>query len=85
MRYDEACARRVAIIEAWEAAGRPLTTSGSQGQTVEHPLVKQMNAMDRLCLQLGQALERRHSGPDAVAVVSASVGKSPAAKLRAVS
>jgi hypothetical protein len=81
-RYRFACERRQAIIAAWEAEGRPLVTAGSQGQLVEHPLVKQMHAADRLCQQLGEALRRKQPGPDPVAVVKASVGISPAAKKR---
>lgn len=82
-RYRAACERRQAIIDAWEEAGRPLTTLGSQGQLVEHPLVKQMHAADRLCLQLGEALARKQPGRDPVAVVKASVGHSPAVRQRA--
>lgn len=81
-RYRAACERRDAIIAAWEAEGRPLTTTGSQGQLVEHPLVKQMIAHDRLCAQLGEVLRRKQPGRDPVAVVKASVGKSPAAQRR---
>jgi hypothetical protein len=82
-RYHVACERRQAIIDTWEAEGRPLMTKGSQGQLVDHPLVKQMNAVDRLCAQLGDALRKKQPGRDPVAVVKASVGHSPAAKKRA--
>ena len=87
-RYDAACARREATIRAWEEDGSQLTTEGSQGQLVDHPLVKQMNALDVLCDRLGQGLARKRPGRKPVAVVAAKVGGSPAAdrrKLRAVS
>lgn len=81
-RYDAACERRQETIEAWEAMGKPLTTTGSQGQIVDHPLVKQINALDKLCADLGEKLKQKHRGPDPSAVVRAGVGKSPAAKVR---
>lgn len=86
-RYDGACKRRAQVIEAWEAEGSPLTTDGSQGQLVDHPLVKQINALDALCDRLGQSLQKRRPGRKPVAV-QAPVASSPAAerrKLRAVS
>ena len=89
-RYDEACSRRQAVADTWEEQGRPLLTTGSTGQLVEHPLVKQLNELDRLCDKLGESLRKKAPGRSPVAVVKASVGKSPAAerrarKLRAVS
>jgi hypothetical protein len=83
-RYSDACDRRRAVIAAWTQLGQPLTASGSMGQPVDHPLIKQMNDLDRLCNLLGQALKRKHAGPDPSAVVRASVGRSPASKLRRV-
>lgn len=83
-RYAAVCERRDGVYLAWEELGRPLTSTGSMGQLIEHPLVKQMNELDRLATHLGEAVKRKHAGPDPQAVVRASVGKSPAAKLRAV-
>jgi hypothetical protein len=82
-RYEAACQRRAEVIETWEQLGKPLTTIGSRNQEVDHPLVKQMNDLDRLCMQLGQVLQKKHAGPSPTGVLSA-VGKSPAAKLRSV-
>ena len=81
-RYDDACERRAQVIAAWDAEGRPLTSVGSQGQLVDHPLVKQINALDALCDRLGESLRRKGPGRKPVAVVSASVGSSPAADRR---
>ncbi len=81
-RYEAACERRRETIEIWENMGKPLTTTGSTGQMVDHPLVRQINALDKLCAELGEKLERKHNGPSPVAVIKAGVGKSPAAKVR---
>lgn len=81
-RYEDACQRRQETIEAWEAENKPLTTIGSRDQVVDHPLVKQINELDKLCAALGQALERKHRGPDPRAVVHAGVGQSPAVRVR---
>lgn len=81
-RYVEVCERRAGTIAAWEDLGRPLLAEGSKGQLIDHPLVRQINELDRLSAQLGAKLQRRNRGPDPVGVVSASVGKSPAVAQR---
>ena len=83
-RYREAVVRRDAIRDAWEADGSPLLATGSTGQLVEHPLVKMLRDHYLLVDRLGAAVSRRHRGPEPSAVVKASIGESPAAKLRAV-
>ena len=82
-RYREAVARRDAIRDAWVAEGSPLLSVGSTGQLIEHPLVKMLREHDVLVDRLAVPLRRRHRGPEPSAVVSASIGQSPAAKLRA--
>jgi hypothetical protein len=84
-RYLEAVSRRDAIRDAWEADGSPLLATGSTGQLVEHPYLKMLREHDLLVDRLGAAVGRRHRGPEPSAVVRASIGESPAAKLRAVS
>jgi hypothetical protein len=84
IRYTEAVARRDAIRDAWEAEGSPLRATGSTGQLVEHPLVKMLRDHDLLVDRLGAAVRLRHRGPEPSAVLKPSIGKSPAAKLRAV-
>lgn len=55
-RYQDACARRQVVVEAWNLEGRPLLAAGSTGQLTEHPLMKQLNELDRLCDKLSQSL-----------------------------
>lgn len=83
-RYQDAVARREAIRDTWQAEGSPLLASGSTGQLVEHPLVKMLRGRDLLVDRLSAAARKRHRGPDRSAVLKASIGKSPAAKLRAM-
>jgi hypothetical protein len=83
-RYLEAVARRDAIRDAWETDGEPLLSRGSTGQLVEHPYLKMLRDHDLLVDRLGAAVSRRHRGPEPSAVLKPSIGKSPAAKLRAV-
>lgn len=83
-RYLEAVSRRDAIRDAWEADGSPLLATGSTGQLVEHPLVKMLREHDLLVDRLGAAVRRRNRGPEPSAVLKPLIGKSPAAKLRAV-
>jgi hypothetical protein len=83
-RYVDAVARRDAICTAWEAEGSPLLTCGSTGQLVEHPFVKMLRLHDVLVDRLAVAVRKRNRGPEPSAVLKPSIGKSPAAKLRAV-
>ena len=83
-RYLEAVTRRDAIRDTWQAEGSPLLATGSTGQLVEHPLVKMLREHDLLVDRLATSMRKRHSGPDPSAVITPSIGKSPAAKLRAV-
>lgn len=83
-RYAEAVARRDAIRDAWISLEEPLLATGSTGQLVEHPLLKMIRDHDLLLDRLAAAARRRHRGPAPSAVLKPSIGKSPAAKLRAV-
>jgi len=77
-RYEEASARRAAIKELWDLEGSPLLSTGSQGQIVEHPLVKMLREHDLLVQKLSVDIKKSHRGP----VPSAVIRQSPAAKLR---
>jgi hypothetical protein len=83
-RYLEAVARRDAIRDAWIALEEPLLATGSTGQLVEHPLLKMIREHDILVDRLAAAARRRHRGPEPSAILKPTIGKSPAAKLRAV-
>jgi hypothetical protein len=78
--YEEVVARRDAIRDAWLAEDCPLTSEGSTGQMVEHPLVKMLREHDALVEKLGKSLAPAHRGPAPRAVLTPS----PAAKLRSV-
>lgn len=83
-RYLEAVARRDAIRDAWKEEGEPLLSRGSTNQLVEHPFLRMLRDHDVLVDRLMSTARRRHTGPEPSAVVTASIGESPAAKLRAV-
>ena len=83
-RYREAVARRDAIVDAWIKEGSPLLGTGSTGQLIEHPYVRMLRAHDLLVDRLAASVRKRHRGPNPSAVISPSIGESPAAKLRAV-
>lgn len=56
---------------------------GSTGKTrVPHPLFLLVQQLSSQCDRLERALTKAHRGPDPVGKVKASVGRSPAAKLR---
>jgi hypothetical protein len=80
--HDEAVMRRNAINEQWVGLGCPLLTSGSTGQLVEHPLVKMLREHDVLVQRLGEAVKKRHRGPQPAAVLGLGVSKSRSATLR---
>jgi hypothetical protein len=86
-RYREAVERRDAIRDAWQASGGELLSRGSTDQLVEHPLVKMLREHDVLVDRLAKAVEKAggtHRGPMPSAVITPSIGKSPATKLRSV-
>ena len=83
-RHREAIERRDRIVVAWEAEGRPLTTRGSQGQLVEHPYIRMMRDHDLLVARLAAVLQPRRIGRPPTAVITPSIGRSPAVRLRVV-
>ena len=85
-RYELAKDLADRVREQWDAEGCPLTTEGgATGRaTVPHPLVKMLSEALSLADRLERALKRTHRGPVPSAVVAEDVGRSPAAKLRAV-
>ena len=85
-RYRRAGELVEKIRARWMEEGEPLTTQGgATGRAlVPHPLVKMLAEAERDADRYSRALMRRHPGPDPVAAVTAEVGLSPAAELRAV-
>ena len=62
-RFRAAIERYVNAVEVadqarreWERGGRELWTKGSQGQLVEHPLIRTMDRLDRAAAAFGAAL-----------------------------
>ncbi len=82
--YDEAVERRDAILAAWEELGRPTLAEKPDGTPIEHPHLRMLRQHDLLIDKLAMPLKRAHRGPQASAVVKASIGSSPAVKLRRV-
>jgi hypothetical protein len=83
-RYQDAVRRREAILAAWQAESCPLLASGSKGQAVEHPLVRMLRLHDVLVDRLAAAVRVKHAGPEPSAVLTPSIGASPASRLRSV-
>lgn len=73
-------------MDEWEACDppRPLLARGSTGQLVEHPLVKMIREHDILVGKLAEPLRKAHDGPEPVAVIRRTIGKSKPSKLRSV-
>ena len=79
-RYDDAVERREQIKLLWEQEGQPLLSTGSQGQLIEHPLLKMLREHDLLVQRLAGDVRKQHRGPQPSAVLKPS----PAAKLREI-
>lgn len=78
-RYEAAVGRHDSIRLLWEQEGSPLLSTGSQGQLIEHPLVKMLREHDLLVQKLSVDVKKVHRGP----IPSAVIKPSPAARLRA--
>ncbi len=84
--YESADARARLIRGTWEEMGCPVTEmGGATGRaTVTHPLLRTMVEAESLADRLRQSQVKAHRGPEPRAVVQSKIGRSPAAKLRAV-
>lgn len=82
--YDAAEERARILRKHWEDEGMPLYTEGSTGQLVPHPIIKMIHDAELLADRLRKNVQSKHAGPNAKAVATAKIGKSPAQKLRAV-
>jgi hypothetical protein len=55
-RYARAAARLATVEAAWAGLGSPVTATGSTGQLVAHPLLKEMRDETRAVSELAKAL-----------------------------
>ncbi len=82
--YDLAYERVVFARKEWLAQGSPLTVEHKHGPVGVHPLWKALREAEQDAARRLETVRVKHRGPQAKAVVQASIGESPAAKLRAV-
>ncbi len=83
--YAEANDRAKRLRAEWKRQGRPMMSEGgATGRApVMHPLLKAMNEAETIAQRLRQdVMGRKHRGPEPSAVISTSLGRSPASKLR---
>jgi hypothetical protein len=84
-RYEHALELAAQVRDQWESEGSPLLVEWSNGNVSEHPLVKLLRESERDCERFARVLSRNPRGRKPVAALEASVGRSPATKLRRVS
>lgn len=82
--YRDAMSRLRYVKREWTRAGKPLITAGSMGQERPHPLWVMVQDAEMTAMKLRGDVRKRHAGPEPKAVLGASLGPSPAQKLRAV-
>jgi phage terminase small subunit len=95
-RLYELCARYAQAVDVaerarvqWRKGGSPPLITYPNGITAAHPLIGVMRDAERDASRFGEQLgikpgRMRRRGPDPVATITADIGESPAAKLRAV-
>jgi hypothetical protein len=85
-RYWRAVELADGVREAWTEEGQPLTMAWPNGVVSEAPLLKLLREAERDCERFARAIPTpaRKPGRKPVATMEASIGQSPAAKLRAV-
>jgi hypothetical protein len=80
--YESAVERLAYAVRTWEEAGSPLTSVGSQGQEIVHPLWRVVNEAEVMADKLRSRLVKRPMGRPKVAKLQRSIGSAPAQKLR---
>jgi hypothetical protein len=80
LAYERVCQAR----EEWERAGRPLVIEHRNRMVGASPLLRVLQQAERDAARALEVIRLRHAGPDPVARVRASIGESPAHKLRRV-
>src|SRR4051794_7658659 len=83
-RYGHAWERMLLVRQAWEDAGRPLLCLGSQGQQVEHALLKTLRAAEEHALRMAAPLRPARMGRPPEAVLGGAFARSPSSRLRSV-
>ncbi len=82
--YELAYERVVLARKEWAKAGRPLVVVLNNGMEAQASLLKTLRELEVDAAKRLAEARIKHRGPQAKAVVQASIGESPAAKLRAV-
>lgn len=85
-RYWAALELADGVRRAWETEDKPLTVEWPNGTISEAPLLKLLRETERDCERFARAIPKpaRRPGRKPVAIVEATIGASPGAKLRAV-
>ncbi len=82
--YDLAYERVLLARKEWAKAGRPLTVVLSNKMEAQAPLLKALRELELDAAKRLSEVRVKHRGPAPKAVVQATIGESPAAKLRIV-
>jgi hypothetical protein len=82
--YELAYDRVLLAREQWADAGRPFMLTHANRMVGQHPLFTALRQAEQDAARALELIRLRHAGPDPKAVVRASIGESPAQKLRRV-
>jgi hypothetical protein len=80
--YERAHSRFEIVQSAWDREGRPLTYQQPNHVLCPHPLWKMVLESERALAKAREAARVKHRGPAPRAVISQTIGESPAARLR---
>ena len=80
--YELAYDRVVQARDEWDKAGRPLIVVYSNGMEAMAPLLKALRELETDAARRLAEARVKHRGPQPKAVVQATIGESPAQKLR---
>lgn len=63
-RYVQAVRREIGLRAAWDAAGRPMTTTSDRSREFAHPLLAEIRSAEAHAARLGEAIGLRAPGRD---------------------